>query len=122
MALLDADAGPGLAIALGRLVLAERDHAGTEQGAIAREDQIPFIIQVSATPMLLQTLGHCAATDRDDESRADRNECDAQGAAKPRRAVSFSIVIMIPSAAIQTTFITPTANISSIIAQQQPRQ
>src|SRR6478735_2281768 len=34
----------------------------------------------------------------------------------------FSIVMMAPSAAIQTTFITPTANISSIIAQQQPRQ
>ena len=34
----------------------------------------------------------------------------------------FSTVMTAPSAAIQTTFITPTANISSIIAQQQPRQ
>ena len=34
----------------------------------------------------------------------------------------FSIVIAAPSAAIQTTFITPTANITIIIAQQQPRQ
>ena len=36
--------------------------------------------------------------------------------------VSFSIVISTPSAAIQTTFIAPTANITIIIAQQQPRQ
>ena len=36
--------------------------------------------------------------------------------------VSFSIVISTPSPAIHTTFIAPTANISSIIAQQQPRQ
>ncbi len=35
---------------------------------------------------------------------------------------SFSIVMTDPSAAIQTTFMAPTANISSIIAQQQPRQ
>ena len=34
----------------------------------------------------------------------------------------FSIVITMPSAAIQITFITPTANMTSIIAQQQPRQ
>ena len=36
--------------------------------------------------------------------------------------VIFSIVMTTPSAAIQTTFMAPTANISSIIAQQQPRQ
>ena len=35
---------------------------------------------------------------------------------------SFSIVISTPSAAIQTTFMVPTENITSIIAQQQPRQ
>ena len=34
----------------------------------------------------------------------------------------FSRVITTPSAAIQITFITPTANITNIIAQQQPRQ
>ena len=36
--------------------------------------------------------------------------------------VSFSIVINTPSAAIHTTFIAPTANITIIVAQQQPRQ
>ena len=36
--------------------------------------------------------------------------------------VIFSIVMTTPSAAIQTTFMAPTANITSIIAQQQPRQ
>ena len=35
---------------------------------------------------------------------------------------NFSIVITMPSAAIHTTFMTPTANITSIIAQQQPTQ
>jgi len=36
--------------------------------------------------------------------------------------LSFSIVMIVPSAAIQITFITPTTNIKTIIAQQQPRQ
>ena len=36
--------------------------------------------------------------------------------------VIFSIVMTMPSAAIHTMFMVPTANISSIIAQQQPRQ
>jgi hypothetical protein len=34
----------------------------------------------------------------------------------------FSTPMTVPSAAIHTTFIAPTANITSIIAQQQPRQ
>ena len=37
-------------------------------------------------------------------------------------SVSFSAVITRPSAAIHTMFITPTANIASMVAQQQPRQ
>jgi hypothetical protein len=32
------------------------------------------------------------------------------------------MVMITPSTAIQTTFITPTANMASIMAQQQPRQ
>src|SRR5690606_5121857 len=40
MPLLDPDAEPSLAIAFSRRVLAERDHARTENRAVAREDEI----------------------------------------------------------------------------------
>jgi hypothetical protein len=44
--------------------------------------------------------------------------------ARENRAVVaiFSAAMMKPSAAIQITFITPTANMTSIMAQQQPTQ
>src|SRR6478609_1386575 len=44
--------------------------------------------------------------------------------ARLKRAVvmTFSVAMMAPSIAIQNTLITPIANISSIMAQQQPRQ
>src|SRR5262249_58889072 len=39
-ALVDADAGPGLAVAFGRRRLAERQRAGAENRATARQDEL----------------------------------------------------------------------------------
>ena len=46
MALVDMDAGPGLAMAYCRLMLAERDHARAKDRAIARQNEIAFQLPV----------------------------------------------------------------------------
>src|SRR5258708_7579005 len=67
-------------------------------------------------------IGQCARTDV--TMNATPIATNSAPSARLKRVVvpTFSIAMMAPSAAIQITFITPTANIESIIAQQQPRQ
>ena len=80
--------------------------------------------QLSATPRSPTSPASAnAPTDRL-TMKAAPTAMNTTPSARVKRVVvpSFSIAITAPSTAIQTTFITPTANISSIIAQQQPRQ
>src|SRR5262249_12060042 len=129
IAVVDADAGPGLAIAFGRLMLAKRQHARAEHCAIAREHQLavdlpgfrqdPLLLRIARQP---DRAGQLAAIE--EMIMAAPTARNTAPTARPNRVVldSFSIVIRAPSAAIQITFMAPTANITSIIAQQQPAQ
>ena len=46
MPVVDADAGPGLAAAFGRRMIAEREHAGAEHRAAARQRHFAFQVPV----------------------------------------------------------------------------
>src|SRR5205807_59318 len=67
-------------------------------------------------------IGQCAATDVAMNAIPINTKATPSVRLKRVVVLIFSIAIMAPSAAIQITFITPTPNIESIIAQQQPRQ
>ena len=108
MPVVDADAGPGLAAAFGRRMLAERQHAGAEHRAIARQRHLAFQrprFSQRLAPQLFLILSS------DSAHRPMRDERDVTMKATPARISTtptpcvkrlpvpiFSIVITMPSA------------------------
>src|SRR6185295_4357062 len=76
MAFLDVRAGPGVARAFGRLVLAERDHARAEDRAIAGENEIALDLPVIRHLSLLNSSDFRRPM-RDDRS-GDHRESDCE--------------------------------------------
>src|SRR5215213_9320424 len=105
-------------------MLAERNHAWAEYRAIARENEIALELPVIRHAFLLPPPVRAQCAKIEVSIDAAPAAINTSPSAREKRAVVFifSIAISAPSAAIQMTFITPTANIKSIIAQQQPRQ
>src|SRR5262245_33956000 len=117
-AVLDVDADPRLAIALGRRVLPQRHDAGTEHRAIARQHQIALNdprLRHAKTPHIRGRIDAATVT----TPVAIRTMPTAR---LKRAPASLSTAMISPRPAIHATFMTPTANITSIRAQQQPTQ
>src|SRR4029077_20345487 len=117
--LVNADACPGQAIAFGRRALAERQHAGAEHLAIARQRELTLERPgIGDTQHFVQVHQSTYTTDETIMPKPTATNVRPTTSLNRTVVVSFSIVSSTPSAAIHTTFIAPTANITSIIAQQ----
>src|SRR6185295_2414957 len=115
MSLVDADAGPSLAAAFGRRMLAARQNAGTKYRAAARQRQLAFqtpVLTQRPLPFLFSARRQCPASDVIAMPAPPATRATPTPWAKRRPLCSFSTVITTAKPAIHPTFITPTASIT----------
>src|SRR5262249_21048018 len=106
-----------LAVALRRGVVAERQHARAEHGAIAGENQLAH----HRPELLGHGLLRCSHKETTVSSAAHTSNMAPASRLGMGLSHCFSTVAKSPISAIQKMFMTPTANMTSISAQQQPR-
>src|SRR5690606_35632505 len=109
MARVDPEPRPGLAVSLRRRVLAERQDAGAEDGAVARQHQLPFHRPTCFGHRHL--LGYHETTS---SAVAQTSSIVPASRVDTAPVVSFSTRLNTANSAIQKMFMSPTANITSI--------